>query len=75
MSKATVDKLDQLHNMVAQTLIEKLESGEAGAADINAAIKFLQNNGIEANITPESPLATLRTALPKFNDEEYDSIN
>lgn len=61
--------LGQLHDTVARTLLAKIESGEATPAEISAAIKFLQNNGIEANIAEGSTLDKIAQALPTFDDE------
>ena len=68
--RATEDTLGELHRLVAQALTDKINSGEATPADMNAAIKFLQNNGIEAIAIDESPLGKLVESLPTFDDEE-----
>lgn len=70
--RASEDILGSLHEAVAHTLLAKITSGEASPADLNAAIKFLQNNGIEANMTADSPLEKLAQALPQFDDEADD---
>lgn len=70
MTRATEDILGRLHDQVAKTLLAKIESGEATPAEINAAIKFLQNNGIEANLTDDNALGKLAAALPTFEDED-----
>lgn len=64
MSKATSKELDALHALVAQTLAAKLRSGEATAAEISVAVKFLKDNGIEAVVAPSSPMAALTDSLP-----------
>ena len=53
--RASEEVLGELHDMVAQVLLSKLQSGEATPAEINAAIKFLQNNNIEAAMAQEDP--------------------
>jgi hypothetical protein len=68
--RATEDTLGELHKLVAQALTDKINNGDATPADINAAIKFLQNNGIEAIATDESPLGKLVDSLPTFDDED-----
>lgn len=70
--RASEAVLGALHEAVAQTLLDKVLSGEASPAEINAAIKFLQNNGIEAVVTEESTLDKLVKALPTFDDEIGD---
>lgn len=72
MTRASEDILGRLHDQVAQKLLEKIESGEATPAEINAAIKFLQNNGIEAKLTDENSLGKLAAALPEFDDEDHE---
>lgn len=71
MSKrASEELLGALHDAVAKDLLTRVLSGEASPAELNAAIKFLQNNGIEAALaTEDSPLGKLAAALPKFDDE------
>lgn len=71
MSKRASDEvLDNLHRMVAEELLRRITTGEASPAELNAAIKFLQNNGIEATMTPGSNLDKLANALPSFNDDD-----
>ena len=40
------DVLQKLHAQVAEKLLERIESGEAKAADFSQAIAFLKNNGL-----------------------------
>ena len=67
--RASDDVLGALHELVAKELTNRILSGEATPADMNAAIKFLQNNGIEAVATEDSPLGKLVASLPTFDDE------
>lgn len=71
--RASEDTLGDLHDAVAQDLLRRVLSGEANPAELNAAIKFLQNNGIEAIQTESNPLGMLAASLPVFDDdiEEY----
>lgn len=57
--------LDELHESVAQDLLQKVKSGEASASELSVATKFLKDNGacLEV-ITTESPMANLLEALP-----------
>lgn len=57
--KATLDLLNKLHGIVAQDFITRIEKGEATAADLSTAIKFLKNNGIEADLTKNPNLGNL----------------
>lgn len=64
MSKATNDMMDALHRKVAEGLLERIQSGDATAAEFSAAIKFLKDNGIEAIPVVGSPLQSLVDSLP-----------
>ena len=76
MSKRASDEvLDNLHRMVAEELLRRITTGEASPAELNAAIKFLQNNGIEATMTPGSNLDKLAQSLPSFDDEQDHIYN
>lgn len=71
-TRASEELLGQLHEAVTLDLLRRVKSGEASPAELNAAIKLLQNNGIEAILTEESPLKALMDSLPKFDDDgEY----
>ena len=72
---ATNDILATLHNAVAEDLLGKVLGGEATAQELNAAIKFLKDNGIEALPVENSPLADLASSLPDFTDDESDSLH
>lgn len=61
--------LGDLHEAVANDLLRRVMSGEASPAELNAAIKFLQNNHIEAIATEENTLGKLAASLPVFDDE------
>lgn len=60
--------LTQLHNAVAQDLLERVQSGQANAADLNVARAFLKDNGIDATLEASEPMANLAKTLP-FNTE------
>ena len=73
MSKrASEDLLGDLHDAVAKDLLRRVMSGEANPAELNAAIKFLQNNGIESLATKTNTLGQLVASLPTFDDEDID---
>lgn len=48
----------------------RLDADDCNASDINAAIKFLSANGIEAEATPTNPMGKLLASLPTFDDED-----
>lgn len=71
-NRASEDLLGKLHDAVARDLLRRVASGEASPAELNAAIKFLQNNGIEAVIEEGDAMSQLAVALPVFADEHED---
>ena len=66
---AANDLLESLHQAVAEDLLFKIQDGDASAAELSAAIKFLKDNGIEALPMEGSPLGDLVSKLP-FTIEE-----
>lgn len=72
MKKADKEVLGALHEAVARDLLQRVASGEATPAELNAAIKFLQNNNIEADIAESTTLSGLAAALPVFDDDDID---
>jgi hypothetical protein len=71
MSKATKESLDALHGAIAKALAEKIEKGEATAADLAVARQFLKDNGIDAIPGKGDPLDQLRQAALPFPDAEH----
>lgn len=75
MSKrATEDVLGSLHEAVAKTLLEKVQSGEATPAELNAAIRFLKDNSIEAIMSEGSSLDKLYKSLPTFDEDDLTQV-
>lgn len=75
MAKATEDLLEALHVAVAKDLLDKVKSGEATAQELQAAIKFLKDNHIEATVETNPDLGKLaQTALPQFEDEDLSEL-
>jgi hypothetical protein len=64
--------LGELHIAMAKVLLARVNSPDATPADLNAAIKFLQNNKIEVDTVADSPIDRLSKGLPTFNDEDQD---
>jgi hypothetical protein len=70
---ATEGALGELHVIVATVLKERLQNGDlCTAADINAAIKFLQNNNITATREANKALGALEDELTKHDTEAAD---
>ena len=60
--------LDTLHTELAETLLQKIRSGEAKASDLSVARQFLKDNGIEGVPMDNTPLKDLVDELP-FEEE------
>jgi len=65
---ATVETLGALHEAAARDLLDRVKSGEASAADINNALKFLKDNGIEARPDKNPAIQSLAAQFPIFDD-------
>jgi len=76
--KANNDEMNELHQMVAQKLKRMLSDPECTVQDINAAIKFLKDNNVTADIEYSQPLQMLEQEvtpvgeLPFLDEEESD---
>lgn len=70
MSKASSDILAALHAEIAGELRKRIASGEATAADISNAIKFLKDNGIEADPEANPGIQSLAHQFPSFDEAE-----
>lgn len=62
-------QLGELHELLTQKLLDKLNDPECKASDLNVARQFLKDNGIEAIPVENSNLAKLASDLP-FKIEE-----
>ena len=58
--------LKDLHNAIAEDLLNRVLSGQASAAELNVARAFLKDNGIDATPGQSEPLNDLMKSLP-FN--------
>ena len=58
------DKLRDLHTILCEKLLEKINDPDAKSADLNVARQFLRDNGIDAVPTDDSPLKKLLDELP-----------
>lgn len=61
--------LEELHSETAKTLLERIKTGEATAADLSVARQFLKDNGIDSVAFKDSPVSNLAAVLP-FSDPE-----
>ncbi|SCW77011.1 hypothetical protein SAMN02927900_04750 [Rhizobium mongolense subsp. loessense] len=67
--------LAQLHEEMAQKLLDKVRSGEVTAAELNVARQFLKDNNIDAVPKEGSPLKSLADDLPFTGDDDRPSYN
>jgi hypothetical protein len=57
--------LDLLHESVAKDLLSRVKSGEATAAELGVAVKFLKDNNAALDVIhAESPMGNLLASLP-----------
>ena len=63
------ETLESLHTEVAMTLLDRIKSGEATAADLSVARQFLKDTGIDSVAFQDSPVSNLAAVLP-FNDPD-----
>lgn len=63
MSKATKNELNELHALVAKVIKDKLKSGEFTTQELNAAINFLKNNGVQADPDFSADLQDIRDTV------------
>ena len=66
MKNEKVEKLlGNLHELMAEELINRIVSGEATPADLSVAVKFLKDNHIDVSAdAKEHPIAKLPKVLP-----------
>ena len=69
---AKEETLGELHEALANELLRKIKTGEATASELSVAVKFLKDNGIEAEFIQDSPIANLLSSLPTFEDERHN---
>ena len=71
--KANEDELNLLHQLIAKDLIKKIKSGEATVQEIGAAIKFLKDNEVVADITTSPVLPQLENAVVTVGELPFDT--
>mgnify|MGYP001242591041 CR=1 len=58
------NKLQELHSLLAEQLLNKIKDPDVKASDLNVARQFLKDNGIDAVPVNDNPLAKLVDELP-----------
>lgn len=56
--------LEQLHTVLVATLLDKIKSGTATAADFGVARQLLKDNGIDAAAKAGAPVLKLAEVMP-----------
>jgi len=84
MTRTTSEKFDELHGLVAESLIEQINAWKAGRlvqqegetyvrvfppALLAQAIKFLKDNGIDQPAKGGNKVDTLKDAMPDFDSD------
>tara|TARA_B100001093_G_scaffold92888_1_gene85039 strand:- start:173 stop:397 length:225 start_codon:yes stop_codon:yes gene_type:complete len=64
MTNKDLEKLEGLHSVLTDVLIDKVKSPDAKAGDLNVARQFLKDNGIECVPTPTNGMEDLMNNLP-----------
>ena len=59
-------KLTELHNLLAEKLLDKVKDPDCKSADLNVARQFLKDNNIDAVPVDGSPLEKLIEELPFY---------
>lgn len=59
MSKANIETLNSIHDLLATHYIAKLNSGEVSPAELTAINNFLKQNDITADIVESKPMMNL----------------
>ena len=62
-------KLEELHELLASVLLEKIRDPECKSAELNVARQFLKDNDVTAIPTDENALAQLLQDLPFKEDQ------
>ena len=59
MSKANINTLNHIHDLLATHYIAKLQSGEISPAELTAVNNFLKQNDISADAVESKPMMNL----------------
>jgi hypothetical protein len=66
--KDNKDLLYKLHGLVLNELIDKIENGEASAAELSIATKFLKDNNVLLDLSaPQKEINKKVTQIPRLN--------
>ena len=71
--KAAEERFNHLHNLLTEELITRMESGEASAQEMKAAIDWLAKNDISGVAYEGNPLDKLAKVMPTIDPELVQS--
>ena len=75
MKKASIGKMDGLHDLLASYFTEQLDSGEELSSGTLAAINaFLKNNSITVELVESSPMQSLQFKLSEMVKEHDKEV-
>jgi len=66
----TEDLLANIFDALGETLLTRLQSGEATAAELNVARQWLRDNGIDSDGFHNSHVRSIAEAIPVFDEED-----
>ena len=69
-----MDKERLLYDAFVETLLEKVESGEATPKELEIVMNFLKNNNIQANLNAHRGLSELSSKATQLPFEEEDEL-
>lgn len=72
MSSKLEEIFAKIHEALGTELLNRIESGEATAAELSVARQFLNDNSITGIKTENNPLGQLADKLPAFDDKADD---
>jgi ABC-type Zn uptake system ZnuABC Zn-binding protein ZnuA len=70
MSKANIETLNTIHDLLAGHYIAKLQSGEISPAELTAVNNFLKQNDISADVVESKPMMSLVEEMKDKGDAE-----
>ena len=74
MAKASIDKMNILHDLITTYYAEAIESGEELSSGTLAAINaHLKNNSITVDLVEESPMQNLTFKLKELMKENKEN--
>ncbi len=70
------ETLSSLHGVLAKEFLRRIEDGEATAADLSAAAKFLKDNGVDCIAEANPDIGSLAETMSfPFESDEDNVIN